>query len=68
MFDTIFFRIDKTAWINIIIPGVGTVQHDFNVPSDLYKILFDYATAQANLKVAEIQANMTVKSAEKSNG
>lgn len=68
MFDTIYFRIDKTAFIQINIPGVGRLEHHFDVPADLYKALVDYANAQANLKVAEIQANMTAKTHNQAKG
>lgn len=61
MFDTVFFRPANTAWVKMTVPGVGTLDHHFDVPPELHKALLDYANAQAALKVAEIQANMTAK-------
>lgn len=68
MFDTIYFRTDKTAWVQLNVLGVGKVDHHFDLPPDLHKALIDYACAQANLKVAEIQANMTVKTHNQAKG
>lgn len=61
MFDTVFFRIDQTAWVKLNIPGVGVVDHHFDVPPELHKALLDYAKAQGEVRVAEIQANMTAR-------
>lgn len=67
MFDTVFFRTTATAWVKLHIPGVGQVDHHFDVPADLHQALLDYATAQANLRVSEIQANMTAKGFNQAN-
>lgn len=61
MFDTVFFRTTNTAWVQLHVPGVGKIDHHFDVPAELHQALLDYATAQAALRVAEIQANMTAK-------
>ena len=61
LFETVFFRTTATAWVKLNIPGVGVVDHHFDVPPALHQVLLEYAQAQAGLKIAEIQANMTAK-------
>lgn len=61
MFDTVFVKTDGRAWMNLYIPHVGKVNHEFQLPPEFHKALLDYCYAQADLKVADIQANMTAK-------
>lgn len=61
MYQTIYIRRNNTAWAELMIPGVGTVHHEFVLPSTLQKALIDYVDAQAVLRMKEIQANMTAK-------
>lgn len=67
LFDTVYFRTTTTAWVALHIPGVGKVDHHFDVLPELHQALLDYVTAQAALRVAEIQANMTAKGFNEAN-
>lgn len=62
-FDCVFFRTDRVdCWFALNIGGVGKLDHHFQFPAALKKAVMDYALAQANLRIAEIQANATAKS------